>query len=104
MAALTHDNRGRHPDVTDELETVLRGRPRSYNDRSHSQLLGDINALYDKFCVMVRARDQLETELGEVRGQLNTMRWVVGALSAVVSAEGLIILWFATQLFNRIPR
>jgi hypothetical protein len=86
-----------------ELDTLLDGRPRkNYGDRSHKQLLEDVNALYDKLVLLVRERDELRGQVGRLQRKLSTLNLKFWIVSAAVMAEAGVITWLANQLFSRL--
>jgi len=83
---------------------ILRGRPRAkqYANRTHEELVDDFNKVTDQLCKVMGERDALSLKDVEKSSRLTTITWVVSALGFVVLAEGCVIGWLATELFNRI--
>lgn len=87
-----------------ELDNLLAGRPRiNYRHRTHDELLGDVNQLYDKLVSLTKERDELRGALNEAKEQLRILNlkfWICSI--AVVALTGT-VAFLAQQLFARIP-
>lgn len=89
-----------------ELDALLEGRPRrNYSKRTHEELLGDVNALYDKLVAVVRENGRLRKDLTDANQKLDALRFVnlqfwIASIAAVVEAGA--IGFLAKELFARL--
>jgi hypothetical protein len=88
----------RDPQLDARCKGFLEGRPRpatQYANRNPAELAEDVNQLSDLVVKLVRERDLLLLEAQNFKMWIRILRYFV-------SAEGLIILFLAQQLFSRL--
>jgi hypothetical protein len=90
-----------------ELDNLLAGRPRiNYRHRTHDELLGDVNQLYDKLVSLTKERDELRKSLNEAKEKLESLKYInlkFWICSIAVVAQCGVIAFLAKELFARIP-
>lgn len=88
---------------TPELDNLLVGRPRrNYRNRTHEELLIDVNQLYDKLIAMVRERDDLRDKFNRAQRKLDALNLKFWIVSSAVLAEAGVIGFLANELFSRL--
>jgi hypothetical protein len=84
-----------------EYYVARHGKHSDYHQRTHEELISDVNVLHDFTRKLVKEKIQMQGEMRKAQDQVKWANFKIWALMIVMAAEGSVIGWLVQEFLAR---